>query len=75
MAIGGGAVPVLEIWLIDGVIHTGYCTHANGDVVEDNLMSVIRRIRAGERVHMLRQGCNFSIVQFVIENGLTQQGG
>lgn len=70
MAVAGGAVPCIEVWLDNGELKTGYSTHANGDIVDDSVVHTAQRIRAGEKVFMLRQGLNFSMLKFMIEQGL-----
>lgn len=63
-------MPVLEVWLSDGELKQGYSTHANGAIVDENILSVAHRIRAGEKVFMHRFGLNYVLLQFVIENNL-----
>ena len=72
MAIAGGAVPVAQVTLKEGKVSIGYCGFANGQVVEENMLIVIQRLRAGETVTMHRYGCNYSIVEFVIRHNLVE---
>lgn len=61
-----------QVTLKEGKVHIGYCGFANGQVVEDDVLAVVRKLRAGETVTMHRYGCNYSIVEFVIEHDLVE---
>lgn len=61
MAIAGGAVPALQVWLdkVTGELKTGYSGAAAGVAVVDDVGEVYRRIKDGKVVLMHRYADNF----------------
>lgn len=59
MAIAGGAVPALQVWIRNGKLKTGYSGAANGVAVVDDVAEVYKLIMNGKTVLMHRYSDNY----------------
>lgn len=67
MAIAGGAVPALQVWIVNGELKTGYSGAANGAAVVDDVTEVFLRITNGKTVLMHRYSDNYARLEKMVK--------
>ena len=67
MAIAGGAVPALQVWIVDDELKTGYSGAANGVAVVDDVVEVFMRITNGKTVLMHKYGDNLERLKKMVK--------